>query len=559
MLAGCGDDDDVARNNVQEAQDADSNADDSSTPTGQSPISDSTDSGADEATTGDTTPPKTSDSAVVYNKEALVPPMCYTKTEGTHNPCYVCHQALVRNEGRANRMNDGYLQGDYNFSDYAVKNRWTNLYIDHTQAISKIDNDAIMAWVNEDNYSDLSQRLQAENFGGYIPDLQNLQAGADAFDETGLAKDGSHWVAFNYKPMPGSFWPTNGATDDVLIRLSEPFRSLASGSYSKDIYFLNLAIVEATVKNLTEIDILPFDESLINQDLNGDETMGVVTHIQRPSHYVGGASDIAIDTWLYPARTEFLHTVRYLGIKDDDTITPSTRIKEVRYMYKETAFPKHSLGAFYDNEHQEKSDGDPPRFPYLGDRGLDNKMGWLVQGFIEDQDGKLRPQTYEENLFCMGCHKNLGSTLDQTFAFPRKITGPTGWGYIDLHGMPDAPSLGETEGEIAQYFARAGGGSEFRHNDEVLDKWFTEGTVDPAKIANADVYELLAPSRERALLLNKAYKVIVQEQSFARGRDPVVTPPTNVYEEIDPDEMTPLPPEKHVVWDIRLDWSTNTP
>jgi len=39
-----------------------------------------------------------------------------------------------------------------------------------------------------------------------------------------------------------------------------------------------------------------------------------------------------------------------------------------------------------------------------------------------------------------------------------------------------------------------------------------------------DITQLLIPSPARALLLNKAYKVIVNEQSYILGRDPVVTP-----------------------------------
>ena len=35
-----------------------------------------------------------------------------------------------------------------------------------------------------------------------------------------------------------------------------------------------------------------------------------------------------------------------------------------------------------------------------------------------------------------------------------------------------------------------------------------------------DVYDLIAPSPERAMLLNKAYRVIVDEQSYLFGRDP---------------------------------------
>ena len=44
----------------------------------------------------------------VYNPEAVIPPQCYTRTEGVFNPCYVCHQDHI--PGRENRMNDSHLQ-----------------------------------------------------------------------------------------------------------------------------------------------------------------------------------------------------------------------------------------------------------------------------------------------------------------------------------------------------------------------------------------------------------------------------------------------------------------
>ena len=47
------------------------------------------------------------------------------------------------------------------------------------------------------------------------------------------------------------------------------------------------------------------------------------------------------------------------------------------------------------------------------------------------------------------------------------------------------------------------------------------------------VYDLIAPSRDRALTLtltlNKAYRVIVDEQSFVFGRDATVTPPAHIH------------------------------
>jgi hypothetical protein len=68
-----------------------------------------------------------------------------------------------------------------------------------------------------------------------------------------------------------------------------------------------------------------------------------------------------------------------------------------------------------------------------------------------------------------------------------------------------------------------------------------------------DVQALVAPSRARALLLDKAYRVLVAEQSYIYGRDPTVTPPSQVYEQVGDDAPT-LPPERQYAWDIRLDW-----
>jgi hypothetical protein len=160
----------------------------------------------------------------------------------------------------------------------------------------------------------------------------------------------------------------------------------------------------------------------------------------------------------------------------------------------------------------------------------------------------------------MGCHNSIGSTIDKTFSFARKVDGAAGWGYVDLRGMPDAPSRGESAGEIATYLERVGGGSEFRSNDEMQARWFhSDGSLDVEAIARArDVYDLIAPSPERAMLLNKAYRVIVDEQSYLFGRDPLPAPPQNVYRNVDPQQVPTLPPQRQFSWDIRLDWAAAT-
>ncbi|MBC2607718.1 hypothetical protein H5P27_16820 [Pelagicoccus albus] len=493
--------------------------------------------------------------STVYNREAVVPPQCYTRTEGYFNPCYVCHQNEI--PGRENSMNDQDLQVEYSFSDLGTHNHWKNLFEDRSERVGQISDSEILEYVNQENYSELSNRLEVAEFNGWIPDLENLHLAREAFDSQGFAKDGSHWVAFNYKPVPSTFWPTNGSTDDVMIRLPKAFREDESGSYSRDIYMANLSILEAKIKGQDQIRTLPIDEKTVGIDLDQDGQLGVAKYISKTDNYVGAASGEFIETHLYPKGTEFLHTIRYLGFGSDGHVEPSRRIKEVRYMKKWQEYSKQNYHRRYDLEGFEKEAGNLPGYKNLGQWGFDNGNGWSVQGFIEDKHGRLRANTFEENFFCMGCHNTIGSTIDKTFAFARKLDGPQGWSYIDLHGMPDAPNVGESQGEILTYLERVGGGSEFRNNEEMEQRWFKEdGTVDHEKVAAAeDVYELIAPSKERALVLNKAYKAIVEDQDFIYGRDATVQPPANVYSEIDNLRTPTLPEDRVFEWDIRLDWS----
>ncbi len=490
----------------------------------------------------------------IYNREAVVPPQCYTRTEGQYNPCYVCHQDHIA--GRENRMDDADLQLAYTFSDVGFTNRWSNLFEDRTERVAAISDEQILDWIRTDNYSELAPRLRATDFEGWIPDLEGLERGAAAFDDEGFAQDGSQWVAFNYKPVPSTFWPTNGSTDDVMIRLAEPFRTDEKGNPSRDVYKANLAILEAKIKGLASIDTHPIDEKAVGRDLDGDRRKRIATRITRTNAWVGAARGEAIETFLYPQGTEFLHTVRYVGLGDDGTVGVSTRMKEVRYMKKWRWYGKPAYGRQYQLEQFEKDAGHLPGYQGIGDHGLDNSNGWSVQGFIEGRDGRLRTLTYEENFACMGCHNTVGATIDKTFSFARKVDGAKGWTYIDLRGMPDAPNMGETKGEFATYFERVGGGDEFRSNEEMLERWFVaEGQVDHVAVAAAaDVYELITPSPERALQLNKAYRVLVEDQDFIFGRDATVTAPINVYDAVDPDTAPTLPEEKTFTWDIRLDW-----
>ncbi|GAA5484229.1 hypothetical protein [Haloferula sargassicola] len=490
---------------------------------------------------------------VMFNAEAVVPPQCYTRTEARYNPCYVCHQDPI--EGRENVLADGDLQRDYAFSDTGLTNHWRNLFEDRSERVAAASDEEILRYIRQDNYSELPGRLREAGFRGWIPDLDGLESGAAAFDEHGFARDGSGWVAFNYKPLPSTFWPTNGSTDDVMIRLPAAYRTDAGGKPSYDVYRSNLAILEAKIKGLDHISCLPVDERSLGTDLDGDGVLGTAVRITRLDSWTGAAAGEFIDTHLYPQGTEFLHTVRYVGIGNDGGIGVSTRMKEVRYLRKARAAVKAVYARRYQEEGYEKDAGNLPNYVGLGDSGIDNHSGWAVQGFIENAEGRLRALTFEENFSCMSCHNSIGSTIDKTFAFPRKVDGARGWGYIDLKGMPDAPSKGEKTGEIATYLARVGGGSEFRNNDEMERRWFTSGRLDRQKLAGAeDVYDLITPSRERALALNKAYRCIVEDQDFIYGKDSTITPPANVYEAIDNDLTPTLPDQRVFRYNLVLDW-----
>lgn len=498
------------------------------------------------------------ESLSTYNPEGVIPPQCYTKHDAAFNPCMTCHQSYPY-KSRPNQMGDGGLQREYAFSDLGVVNHWLNLFEDRTDAMANISDQDVIDYIYTDNYTPLIKQLhETPDWQGPIPAIENLHLGKQAFDEQGFALDGSGWVAFNYKPMPSTFWPTNGSTDDVMVRLPENFRAsdCDSEAFSRDTYLANLSILEASIKRLESISTPPIDENKVCTDLNGDGQLTTVENINQLSRFVGQASDIETADMIYPVGTQFLHTVRYIGITAEGEITVSPRMKEVRYMKKFQFFNISHLASMYGNEHQEKIDGLLPKYIHRGDQGTDNSFGWMVQGFIEAEDGHLRRQTQEEHLFCMGCHTTIGSTIDQTFAFPRKVTGAKGWGYINLKGMSDTPNVdGPGYGEIKHYLKTVGGGNEFRENLEMVERFFNQdGTLNEAAVDQArDVYDLITPGLRRALDLNKAYMTIVHDQDYIHGRDANLTPAKNVHPNID--NHTPvLPEDKTVPWDIRLLW-----
>jgi hypothetical protein len=496
----------------------------------------------------------------IDNREATVPAQCYTKTEGKHNPCWVCH---TERHG-LNSLGDVDLQSEYAFSATATKNHWTNLFADRSAMVNAISDAAALEWVRTDNYAPLKSALATRgDFRGYRPDL-DFERG---FDERGFARDGSAWRAVRYKPLPGSFWPSNGSTDDVFVRLPEKFRR-SGGRGSIEVYAANLAVLEASFASDPDVapaDVTwptePLDERAVGADLDGDGVLEA--HVERlrglPKRYFGDAANVPVRRAIYPKGTEFLHSVRYLD-PDVPSMT-AKRMKELRYSRKAEEPETSEILRAYEREGEEKLEGALPMFSGSAESGLYNDFGWMLQGYIEDEAGRLRLQTYEEHFACMGCHSATGVTLDQTFAFPRKVPGADGFRVQDLRGMVDAPQLGHKKPETLVYFERAGGGDEFRANAELSERFVRDGRVEARELERAarggdrDLAALLFPSRERALVLNKATMALVREQKFELGRDAFATPVANVHAEVT-ETSTGLEPARRVYADgtLRLDW-----
>lgn len=549
---------------------------------------------------------------ILNSNNSYVSSQCYTKTideknpKIVSNPCFACHSL----NKEPNFTYDDYdIQESYNFPTPATKNPFTNLFVDRTEDIAKISDEEISRYVKQDNYKDkngeiiLAKKLKNLDekwdfnkngkWDGYIPDCE-YNFDEDGFD---IDKNGNltGWRVFAYYPFLGTFWPTNGNTDDVLIRLPEIFAKDENSKFDKEIYKINLLIVESLIKqkNIKTFDI---DENKYKIDLNQngkfDITNEIVFSWKKPNYdintnklsnfsmsYIGLAKNLLVENeimiapGLYPTGTEFLHSVRYIDFDENKTFM-AKRMKELRYgvkKYWQTYGDLSNTGAAV---LKAKRDFPDRIDQYIGNSeiGLNNERGWFFQGFIEDKDGELRPQNYEETKFCMGCHSNIGATADATFVFQRKLEHETyknGWYHWSEKGFDGIKDmvLEDGEGEYAKYLALNNAGDEFRGNLEIMEKFFVDGwqnnekmiekeyelnqktpgismdrswklKSDAMDILKNDISYLLMPSVQRAIKLNKAYKAVVKEQSYVFGRDVNIKPSNNVHKKVEQAQTT---------------------
>jgi hypothetical protein len=534
-------------------------------------------------------------SKTILNKSSVyISPQCYTKTQdsknNTFNPCYSCHI----NSEEPNFINDSDLQAVYDFSESSNINPFTNSFKDRTTLVSKISDDEILSYINKDNYKNrdgkiiiaekLIKKLPSTwdfayngkkdgKWSGYIPDSYFN------FDNEGFDKDSNGvytgWRAFAYSPFLGTFWPTNGSVDDVLIRLPKSMMQDEKGNFSKEIYKINLAIVESMIKKQDVNLDFEVDESKYDVDLNHnnlvDKTSLIAYKWNKPdalseypkviykNYYVGLAKEelksnkLHMSPGLYPLGTEFLHSVRYIGIDEQiNSIKMSPRMKELRYTKKVSWNNYMQLSNSATAEIKEKYDF-PERLKQVNgniESGLLSGLGWVYQGYIEDINGDLRPQSYEETLSCIGCHSGIGATTDSSFAFPRKFDEKNAWYHWtkkDLKGTKDRV-LSNGKGEFAFYLEQNKAGDEYRANEEIKNKFFEkDGKLIQSEVDKIkdDITYLIYPSVKRAVELNKAYKVIVDEQSFIYGKDAHIKPlDDSVHKEVEIGKSTGIIPIK---------------
>lgn len=402
------------------------------------------------------------------NPHAHIPAQCYVETShGTQNACLFCHTDGVATLGLGNNNpqaganpNVGNLQAEYAFG---VVNHPYTLNSSVTPWINTLRPEVLRAalaargedpsrwgsraWVREDNWSPaFARRTGGERawdsgtdgpfrlFPALAP--ADLPAQHDGFVRStsagrGLFTDArggnTGWRAINFMPY-GIFTPLTGSVSGIYIRLAEPFMKNADGDFDLAAYVANLDLVERNI-----------------QDRLAGET-----------HYVGAAASIALVRGQYPLGTEFAHPLHYVDV-DADGAGPASpypglrarRVKEVRWMYKARTWHPDEFGNALKDE-------SAPVYASREQGWIENGTGWLLAGWIEDADGRLRAQTPAELTQCVGCHSGnvrqsdigqnavftsgTGNTIDATWSLPRKFAGAAGWREMDYLGYHADPA-----------------------------------------------------------------------------------------------------------------------
>ncbi|MDM7322168.1 MAG: hypothetical protein P3W87_002570 [Gammaproteobacteria bacterium] len=503
--------------------------------------------------------------ATFANPHAHIPAQCYIETSfGTQNACLFCHTDGVAKRGLGNNNpqaglnpNIGNLQREYAFGvfdyPYVVNssiNPWLNTLKPEVlrQAVEDLGIDTktwdMQSYIRQDNWRaafiqrpgsakhwDGGSNHPMRLFPGLSPD--DLPADADGFVRTQVAErgffhDGQGWItgwrAINFMPY-GIFTPRSGSVSGIYIRLPQVFMQDEQGRFSLAVYAANLERVAANIQD----------------------------RLQGETHYLGAANDIAIVRGQYPLGTEFAHPLHYVDVEADGTrpeISPfpgtrARRVKEIRWMYKMQPWYPEEFGMGLKDE-------SAPIYAHRQQGWIDNGVGWLLGGWIEDKDGALRPQTPAELTQCVGCHSGnrrqsdvgqnaiytsgTGNTIDSTWALPRKLKGEAGWREMDYLGytakaqaaLDEAPghltrpeprnrALGQ--GEFKVFLDYVVGASLYGDMPASMDAFLAK-TIRKPQGYSADwpsLYPLLAKGQAEAVRSAQETRLKLMREFTARG------------------------------------------
>jgi len=403
------------------------------------------------------------DRGTFRNPHAHIPAQCYIETShGAQNACLFCHTDGVSNLklGNNNPMaganpNVGNLQASYAFGvvnyPYVVNssiNPWVNtlqpevLRAAVDAAGIQPDSWDMQAWVRQDNWraafaqrpgsvKDWDPKINApwRLFPALSPD--DLPARSDGFvrsavDKRGFFNDGqgwnTGWRAVNFMPY-GIFTPLAGSVSGIYIRLPEIFMKNQAGLFDLASYQTNLDLVERNIQD----------------------------RLQGETHFVAAAANVALVRGQYPLGTEFAHPLHYVDVQadgSDASLSPfpgsrARRVKEIRWMVKAQAWYPEEFGMGL-------KDDSAPVYASRDQGWIENGVGWILGGWIENAQGELRPQTPSELTQCVGCHSGnvrqsetgqnavytsgVGNTIDSTWAMARKFAGAAGWKEMNYLG-----------------------------------------------------------------------------------------------------------------------------
>lgn len=386
-----------------------------------------------------------------YNEDPAISPQCWIETGyGTQNACQYCHtdylasiehgnafpiaddqvlysfptanlnRILWRNilfpEEIEQRLKDEGLQiPSRDNVDYVRQDNWSDLY-------AKVRDGGNDNWLNNDRPDDSFALFPALDPRHLYPYNQNDPTGGGThgyIDPEGFVRDEQNgytgWRTVNFFPY-AIFTPLTGSVSGIYLRLPRQFMT-ENDEFDAEVYKRNLDLLERNIK-----------------DRSFEETQ-----------YYGDASSIPVKKGFYPVSTEFAHPLHYVDLYADGDAgndvngvvgnagktyefpgTRSKRVKEIRYMYKWKDVGLEDITEDDNDDHEFEM--------FVGREGqgwVENGAGWILAGYIEDRMGNLRPQTTEEMVQCIGCHANVGNTVDAVWSFQRKLPGDKGWGEMD--------------------------------------------------------------------------------------------------------------------------------